>query len=144
MSLQSKQNLYEKLKSKHHRNAFVWSRITQTLAIQARVLRQRSGWSQQGLAEALETSQNAVYRMESPKYGKHSLTTLKKWAEYFDVGLVVSFAPHSEGDRNCLRSRNYSRSQCVKDSDADPAAKQHEQVFLCLNRRSARTPLMRR
>jgi hypothetical protein len=44
----------------------------------------------------LATSQNAISRIESPNYGKASLTTLVKLASFFDVGLIVRFAPLSE------------------------------------------------
>jgi hypothetical protein len=37
-----------------------------------------------------------VYRLESPQYGKPSLTTLKRLASIFDVGLSVLFAPVSK------------------------------------------------
>ena len=96
MSLHSRRGLTSKLSSKKYRDAFVAARISQTLAIQLRVLRQRAGLSQPELARELGTSQNAVSRMESPKYGKHSSSTLKKLAAYYDVGLIIRFAPFSE------------------------------------------------
>ena len=96
MSLQSKQSLLKKLDNKQYRDTFVGSRIGQTIAFQLRVMRQRAGLSQDELAKALGTSQNAVSRMENPRYGKPSITTLKKVASFFDVGLVVRFAPLSE------------------------------------------------
>jgi transcriptional regulator with XRE-family HTH domain len=96
MSLNSKYKLHAKLKNKAYRDAFVSARISQTLALQARVLRQRAGLSQQELADKLGTSQNAVFRLESPRYGRHTISTLAKVASYFDVGLVIRFAPLSE------------------------------------------------
>jgi transcriptional regulator with XRE-family HTH domain len=96
MSLQSKEGLRKKLGNKQFRDAFVASRIAQTIAFQLRVLRQREGLSQDELAKELGTSQNAVSRMESTDYGKHSVSTLRKAASYFDVGLIVRFAPISE------------------------------------------------
>jgi len=64
--------------------------------MQARVLRQRKEMSQKDLAIALHTSQNAIYRLENPKYGRPSISTLRKLATFFDVGLVVRFAPFGE------------------------------------------------
>lgn len=96
MSLQSKQGLRTKLASKEYRDAFVASRIAQTIAFQARLLRQRKDLSQAELAKELGTSQNAISRLENPKYGKPSISTLRKIAAFFDVGLVVRFAPLSE------------------------------------------------
>jgi len=40
--------------------------------------------------------QNAISRLESPDYGKATLTTLKRIASAFDVGLVVRFVPFTE------------------------------------------------
>lgn len=96
MSLQSKRALWGKLAKKNYRDAFVASRIAQTIAFQLRVLRQRKELSQAELAKELGTSQNAISRMENPKYGKPSISTLRKIASYFEVGLVVRFAPLSE------------------------------------------------
>jgi transcriptional regulator with XRE-family HTH domain len=95
MSLNSRQSLYEKMKDKKYRDAFVESRISQTLALQARVLRQEAGMSQEELAKKLGTSQNAISRLESPKYGKPSISTLKRYASLFDVGLIVRFVSYS-------------------------------------------------
>jgi transcriptional regulator with XRE-family HTH domain len=96
MSLQSKQNLQKKLANAKYRDTFVASWIAQTLAFQLRVLRQRTGLSQDELADKLETSQNAISRMENPNYGKSSISTLLKVAAFFKVGLIVRFAPLSE------------------------------------------------
>lgn len=97
MSLHSKQNLAKKLRtSKKFRDAFTASRISQILAMQVRVLREKNNLSQAELARELGTSQNAIYRLENPSYGKHSISTLKKVAAFFDVGLVVRFTPISE------------------------------------------------
>jgi transcriptional regulator with XRE-family HTH domain len=52
--------------------------------------------SQPELAERLNTTQNQIYRLESPQRAKPTLTTLKKIAAFFDVGLVVRFVPYSE------------------------------------------------
>jgi len=96
MSLQSKEDLVEKLRTKKFRDAFVSSRVSNTLAFQIRALRQKRDLSQTVLARQLGTSQNAVCRLENPQYGRPSITTLKKLASLFDVGLVVWFVPFSE------------------------------------------------
>ena len=96
MSVQSKQNWRAKLANKKYRNAFVSSRISQTIAFQLRVLRQRARLSQAALARELGTNQNAICRMENPRYGKMTISSLRKLATHFDVGLVVRFAPYSE------------------------------------------------
>jgi len=40
--------------------------------------------------------QQAISRLENPSYGKATLTTLKKIAAAFDVGLLVEFVPFSQ------------------------------------------------
>lgn len=96
MSLQSKEDLIASLRSKEFRDAFISSRVSNTLALQIRAMRQERGWSQAYLAELLGTSQNAIHRLESPQYGKPSITTLRRLASIFDVGLAVWFAPFSK------------------------------------------------
>jgi transcriptional regulator with XRE-family HTH domain len=96
MSLHSKQYLRERLADSNFLDAYLSARIGQTIAAQVRVFRQRHGLSQTELAKELETSQNAIYRLENPKYIKHNVSKLKKIAERFKVGLVVRFAPLSE------------------------------------------------
>jgi len=41
-------------------------------------------------------SQNAISRLESPEYGKQTITTLKRLAAAMDVGLIVRLVPFSE------------------------------------------------
>jgi transcriptional regulator with XRE-family HTH domain len=59
-------------------------------------MREHRGWTQATLAEKLGTTQNAVSRLENPRTGKPSITTLERIAAIFDVALVVRFAPFSE------------------------------------------------
>jgi transcriptional regulator with XRE-family HTH domain len=96
MPLQSKEDLIADLQSKKFRDAFVSSRVSNTLALQIRAMRDERGWSQAHLAKLLGTSQNAVYRLESPQYGRYNITTLKRLASIFDVGLAVWFVPFSK------------------------------------------------
>ena len=95
MRVQSRNDLIADLQRKQFREAFVASRVSNTLALQIRAMRQERGWSQAYLAELLGTSQNAVYRLESPQYGKPNITTLIRLASIFDVGLSVWFSPFS-------------------------------------------------
>lgn len=68
----------------------------QTLAMQIRVMRQKKDLTQKELASELGTSQNAIYRLENPKGARPNVSTLERLAAYFDVALVVRFAPFSE------------------------------------------------
>lgn len=95
--LNSRSSLLQRLRrSRLARSRFVESNISKALAFQIRSLREKENWSQQHLAEKIESNQNAVYRAENPNYGKQTITTLKKIAAAFDVALVVRFVPFSE------------------------------------------------
>ena len=52
------------------------------------------GLTQEQLAEKLETSQNAISRLENPKTSKPMIKTLLRFAREFDVGLLVRFVPY--------------------------------------------------
>ena len=95
MTLNSRQELTEKLKDKEFRDSFVSARVDTTLAFQTRALRQKNGWSQAELARRLGTSQNAVSRLESPNYGRAAISTLKKVASVFDVALMARYVRFS-------------------------------------------------
>lgn len=95
--LDSRRSLAQRLRrGRQVRARFVESNISKALAFQIRSFREREGWSQQFLAEKIDSNQNAVYRAENPNYGKQTVTTLKKIAAAFDVALVVRFVPFSE------------------------------------------------
>lgn len=98
MSLISRAGTLKRLRrSKAAREKFVDSQISRNVATQIRAIRDRQGLSQEQLAElAGGMNQNAISRLESPEYGKPTLTTLKRIAAAFDVGLVVRFVPFSQ------------------------------------------------
>src|SRR5437764_12898718 len=62
------------------RATFVESHINKGLAFQMRSMREARGWSQQQLAELVDMPQTAISRLESPSYGKPTITTLKRIA----------------------------------------------------------------
>jgi transcriptional regulator with XRE-family HTH domain len=78
------------------RARFVESNLGKLLAFQIRGMRDRQGLSQVELAERIGTNQNGVSRLENPFYGKATLSTLKRVAAAFDVGLVVRFVSFSQ------------------------------------------------
>jgi transcriptional regulator with XRE-family HTH domain len=97
MSLISRKSLISRVrKGKGARTQFVESHLNKGLAYQIRAIRDRLHWSQEKLANEVGMPQNAISRLESPDYGKPTLTTLKRLAAAFDVGLVVRFVPFSE------------------------------------------------
>jgi transcriptional regulator with XRE-family HTH domain len=97
MSLNSRTDLIKRVRRNPvSRQRFVESHLTKTLAYQIRAMRDRLNWSQGRLAAELDMTQNAISRLESPDYGKATLSTLKRIAAAFDVALVVRFVPFSQ------------------------------------------------
>lgn len=74
----------------------VESQIRVGVPLQIRAMRELRGWTQQELAEKLETTQNTISRLENPKSMTPNVSTLQRLAEAFDVGLLVRFAPYSD------------------------------------------------
>ena len=92
----SKQILLEKLTDKGYRDAFISDEIDVGLPMQIRAMREEREWKQSYVAEQTHTKQPRFSLMEKPGYGSFTLSTLKKLAALFDVGLIVSFVPFSE------------------------------------------------
>jgi transcriptional regulator with XRE-family HTH domain len=92
-----KTSLIRKLKkSKEYRDGFVDSEISVGLPFQIRALREQRGWSQKDLADATAMLQPRICAMEQAGYGNFTLSTLKKLASAFDIGLLVRFASFGE------------------------------------------------
>lgn len=82
----------ERLRNKEFREAYVRAMIEHGLAHQIRTLRTSRGWSQEQLAEKVGAkSQSVISRLEDPSYGRHTLQTLEKLGDAFDVALLVKF-----------------------------------------------------
>jgi transcriptional regulator with XRE-family HTH domain len=92
----SKAMLLEKLTDKEYRDALVSEEIDVGLPMQLRSMRESRGWKQQYVAEKTGTKQPRFSLMEKAGYGNFSLSTLKKLASLFDVGLICSFVPWGE------------------------------------------------
>ncbi|MBZ5548627.1 MAG: helix-turn-helix transcriptional regulator [Acidobacteriia bacterium] len=92
----SKEVLLEKLTDQTYRAAFISEEIDTGLPMQLRAMREARGWNQKYVAEKMETKQPRFSLMEKTGYGNFSLSTLKKLASIFNVGLIVSFVPYSE------------------------------------------------
>ena len=86
--------LWEKLsKSIDYRHSYMETFLDSQIAIQIQVLRRQRRMTQTELARALGTRQSAVSELENVDHGSWTLSTLKKLARVFDVGLVVKFVP---------------------------------------------------
>jgi transcriptional regulator with XRE-family HTH domain len=70
--------------------------LSEGIAFQIRATRDAQGITQTALAEATGMSQNNISRLESPDYGKHTISSLKRIADALDVALVVRLVPFSQ------------------------------------------------
>lgn len=91
-----KENLLDDLKNKEYRDAFVSELIDTGIPFQIHALREQRGWTQKELGQHVEMAQERISLLEDPNYGKLSLSTLKRLASAFDIGLIVRFVPFSE------------------------------------------------
>ena len=106
--------LWDKMRSKDFRDEFVAAQIEDGIASQIQSMRADKGWTQGNLAELIGTKQTGVSRLETN--GNASLSTLKKVASAFDVGLSVRFVPFSEIAGSSV---NFNPRQSVKSFDDD-------------------------
>jgi transcriptional regulator with XRE-family HTH domain len=88
--------LMGRLADEEYRREFASEYIGTGLAYQIRLLREGRGWTQKELAQRTGQAQGTISQLESPNYGRYSISTLKRLAAAFDVALLVRFAPFSE------------------------------------------------
>lgn len=93
-----KEKLIKELKDKEYRDAFVSEHIDTGIPFQIKAVREQRGWTQKQLGENVVDimKQEQISRLEDANYSKFSLTTLKRLASAFDVGLMVRFVPVSD------------------------------------------------
>ncbi|MER9677508.1 helix-turn-helix transcriptional regulator [Mesorhizobium sp. M0208] len=87
--------LWEKFQNKLYREAFASAQISNTIAAQISAIREDRGWTQSDLAAATGMAQSRISLLEDPSYDRVNITTLKRIASAFDVGLAVTFVPFS-------------------------------------------------
>jgi transcriptional regulator with XRE-family HTH domain len=92
----SRQKIAKDVADPEQRHYLVEAQIRHGIPLQLRAMREGHGWTQATLAEKLGTTQNAISRLENPRTGKPTITTLERIAQAFDVALIVKFAPFSE------------------------------------------------
>jgi transcriptional regulator with XRE-family HTH domain len=94
-NLYTRDDLLERIRSSRDaRIRFVESNVDKKLAFQIRSL--RGDLSQQQMQEKVGIKQQVISRLENPYYGKATISTLKRIAAAFDVGLIVEFVPFSQ------------------------------------------------
>jgi transcriptional regulator with XRE-family HTH domain len=88
--------IWEKLREKAYRDAFVASQLKRGLPTQIRVMLKGRGWNQSDLAERAGLKQGAISRAADPDYGNLTINTILKIASGFDVAYIGRFVPFSD------------------------------------------------
>jgi len=88
--------IWEKLRDKPYRDAFVASQLKRGVASQIRVMLKDRRWTQADLAERSGLKQGAISRASDPDYGNLTINTILRIASGFDVAYVGRFVPFSE------------------------------------------------
>jgi transcriptional regulator with XRE-family HTH domain len=85
-----------KLQDHAYRTAFVASQINVGIPFQIKALMRARGWTQEELAERTGMLQPRISAVLKPGKVRPNIETLRRFAEAFDCGLLVRFAPFSE------------------------------------------------
>ena len=86
----------EDLKDQEYREAFVSEHIDTGIPFQIRALREQRNLTQKKFEKLSGMKQAAISRLENPDYSGFTLSTLKKIASIYDIGLMVRFVPISD------------------------------------------------
>jgi len=89
-----RKKISEELKDKEYRDIFVEEKINIGIPFQIRAL--RGELTQKEFGELFGINQEEISRYENINYSRFSLSTLKKLARAFDVGLMVRFISFGE------------------------------------------------
>lgn len=93
-----KSRFFNRLSKKEYRDSLVGAAIGDTVAVQLKKLREKSGLHQSELAAKANMAQPRIAVLENPNYDKYTVNTLKRLASALDVGLIIRFAPFGEVD----------------------------------------------
>jgi len=88
--------LVSKLRDSNYRKAFVASQINIGIPFQIRALLKARNWNQEELAKRAGMLQPRISALLSPGKARPNVETLRRIAEAFDCGLLISFVPFSE------------------------------------------------
>jgi transcriptional regulator with XRE-family HTH domain len=83
--------IFEELKNREYRDAYVRASIDIGVPVQIRTLRKQREWTQEKLASKANMKQESISRIEDQTRGSVNLKTLIKLASAFDLALVVRF-----------------------------------------------------
>jgi transcriptional regulator with XRE-family HTH domain len=109
-----------KFAGKEYRDAFAEADTGCALAAQIAAMRGARGWTQEELARRAGMRQERVSVLEDPSYARHSLRTLRRVAEAFDVALLVRFVSHEEMLARAVEPQSPTQSQPVSTPEGNP------------------------
>jgi transcriptional regulator with XRE-family HTH domain len=89
------ERIWSSLKDQDYRRGFAESHVGGFLAAQLHALRKNRGWTQRTLAKVIGTNQPQISAWESTCESAN-IKTLQKFAEAYDVALIVKFVAFSE------------------------------------------------
>lgn len=88
--------LISKLRNPEYRKAYVASQITVGIPFQIKALQKSRDWTQTRLGDLANMAQPRISKLLNPGEEEPNIRTLRRIAEAFDCGLMVSFVPFSE------------------------------------------------
>jgi hypothetical protein len=88
--------LFEKLRRKPYRDAYVAEHARTGVAYQIKAMREQRDMSQRALAKVMGKPQPVIARLEDPDYCKLTVQTLLDVASSFDVALLIQFVSYPE------------------------------------------------
>jgi transcriptional regulator with XRE-family HTH domain len=87
--------IWNRLQRKDYRDSYVAAHVSNTIAAQVFLMREREGWTQKQLADKTGMRQSRISALEDPNYENFEVGTLRRLASAFDVALTVRFEPFS-------------------------------------------------
>ena len=88
--------LFQALKDKDAREAFVASRVATAIGVRIFNMRKKKGWTQAELAEQAQMKQARISVLEQADYENFSFSTMRRIAAAFDVAVVVDFVSYPD------------------------------------------------
>lgn len=109
--------LWKEFTDPDYRIAYAESFLDAWIALQIRTVREQRGMTQKQLAQALDTTQTAISRLESANYSGRTISTLKNVASKLDCRLKVSLETYGSliGEADKL-STEFLRRPSFKDA----------------------------
>lgn len=116
MTTNRSKQIWDRLRDKNSRDAYVVSRTGTEISFQIRANRQLRKMTQLDLGRAAGMKQTAISRLEGPNHGIPTVKTLLRIASAFDCALLVEFVPFSELVERDAQEREFAVNSFGDDS----------------------------